>query len=238
MLYDVSCPTCFKTIPLSQSYDGTYICVCGTKVHPNPESTSSTSTSFWIVLLGVLSVASFIHATNWDRYFFTIIPLKTKQILGVASIQDLNQIVSICEDRKKVFCQEGALTEISHRDPKNLEIALKVAQLQISRESYAEASRTLQRYFNLGGKDRLARYQFAVALSKTNQVDEAKKHLHYLVYAEKSTLDARAARTYVALLLSSGDPKAANKVIEHCRSLGNNAALFMEKELKEIRKRI
>jgi hypothetical protein len=238
-MYQVTCPTCFKSIPAVQSYEGTYVCSCGAKVRTK-ESSAETAASgrIWIVLLGLLIIVGFIHASNWDNYSVEIIPLKTKQILKLATPIELRQIADICEDRKKFFCQETALIEASLQEPKDRDLLLQIAALQMTREAFAPAQVTLGQYFKLGGKDRLARYQLGLALWKLGQIKDAKKHLHYLVFSSKKSLDAQAARTYVSLLMSEKDFASAQKVIKHCRSLGNNTAMFLEREWKEIQKEL
>lgn len=236
---DISCPSCFKSIPATQSYEGVYICECGQRVASrNPNDKAASKSSFWLVVLGIFVLAGFLHAANWDNHFFEIIPLKTKQLLGVASLNELEKIAAICEDRKKNFCQEQALSEAFAIDNKKRDRLIKIAELQISRSGYEDSTNTLSKYFKAGGKDRLARYNLAVSLAKTGKTTEAKKQLHYLVFSTKGSLDAQAARTYVSLLMESGDYQTAQKVVRHCRGLGNNTAMFLETEWKEIQKKL
>lgn len=238
-MYQVACPTCFKMIPAAQSYEGTFVCECGQKVRTghNSKKTASASKS-WIIGLGLAIIASFIHTSNWDNFSVEIVPLKVKQILGMADFQELRRIADICENRKKSFCQESALIESTRLDPKNKDLLLEISQIQMDRSAFESARLTLNSYFQLGGKDRLARYNLAIALWKLNMTADAKKHLKYLVFSSKQNLDAQAARSYVNLLMSEGDMASAHKVIQHCRSLGNNTAMFLEKEWKEIQARL
>jgi tetratricopeptide (TPR) repeat protein len=216
------------------------VCECGQVIHLNGSRRSENNSRaiFLLVLLSFFILGGFVHAVNWDKYSLTIIPLKTKQILGVAKLEDLKEVARICKIRKKYFCQERALISAQKLDRTDRKLLLDIGQLQIDREAYKEAVRTYSSYFTAKGRDKKARLNLAIALSKTGQRVEAKRHLKYLVFSNRRQLQAEAARTYVSLLMETGDMHEAQRVIRFCRGVGNNASLFMEKEWKEVRKRL
>ena len=240
MSHKITCPSCFTDIPQDRVFDQMTVCECGEVIHLDGSKAAegSSRTVIILVVMTLFILAGFIHAVNWDKHSMAIIPLKTKQLLGMASLEEQKEIARICALRKKYFCQEEALISASKLDKKDRKLLLEVGQLQMNREAYPQAVRTYSSYFTAKGRDKEARLNLAVALEQTGQAKEAQRHLKYLVYSNKRELQAAAARTYVNLLMKSGNLKEAHKVIRFCRGIGNNASLFMEKEYKEVRKRL
>lgn len=240
MSQSITCPSCFKEIPNDRIFDQMTVCDCGQVIHlsGNRRSRESSRPIVLIVLLSLFILGSFVHAVNWDKYSMAIIPLKAKQILGMASLEELKEVAKICEIRKKSHCQEQALIAAQKLDKKDRKLLLEIGQLQIDRKAYKLAVRTYSSYFSAKGSDKTARLNLAVSLAQTGQNKEAKRHLKYLVFSNKRNLQADAARTYVSLLMKSGDMQEAQRVIRFCRGVGNNASLFMEKEWKEVRKKL
>ncbi len=213
------------------------VCTCGQVIHTETSQNKTVRmlpVNSFLVLFAFLVVGAFIHAVNWDAYFFEIIPLKGKQILGMADAKDLGRINVICRERKKLFCQEQALSSYLALQPKDAAASRELASLQMGRDAFGEAVQTLQKHVSYHKKDRLARFQLAESLTKLGRTREAKEQLHYLVFSSKRKLDPAPARLYVSLLLHEKNFKAARRVIQHCRRMGPNASLFLEKEWRMI----
>src|SRR5690606_12659278 len=73
-----------------------------------------------MAIVAMLLVAGFIHVANWGASAVAIVPLKMKELIGVANAQDLEQIVQICTEQSKAVCVEQALQGIADKDVQNL----------------------------------------------------------------------------------------------------------------------
>lgn len=180
-------------------------------------------------------LAGLIHILNWDKYSIEIIPLKGKQILGLASAADLQKVAEICEIRRKFPCQQAALWQSFQKDPAQKEILVKLGSLQMKSEDYTAALRTYTEYFKANGKSIEARYEFARALAETGNLKEAKKHFQYVLSVSRDPVTTpEMARTYVKILMKHKDYVTARQVIHTTRRSNRSAAYFLEKELKLI----
>ena len=144
------CPRCGSEINGERIVGGTLVCECGWTRSLRSNSVDRNSvdrTCASIILLAGLLVASFLQAVNWDTHFFAIIPLKAKQVMGIAQPLDLEKIASICVERKKHECVEKALVDISRIQPANLENLSRLGQLQYKRERLNNAAATFAQYF-------------------------------------------------------------------------------------------
>jgi tetratricopeptide (TPR) repeat protein len=180
-------------------------------------------------------VGGLLHILNWDKFAFEIIPIKTKQIVGMASVQDLQKIAEICEVRRKYPCQQTALWQAFQKDPSQKEILVKLGELQMDTEDYTAALRTYTAYFKANGKDIGARFEYARALSETGKPKEAKKQFQYVLSVSRDPIQTpEMARVYVKFLIKTKDYATAKHVIVSTRRGNRSAAYFLEKELKAI----
>ncbi len=180
-------------------------------------------------------VGGLLHILNWDKYSLEILPVKTKQIIGMASVEDLKKIADICEVRRKFPCQQTALWQMFQRDPKQKEILVELGKLQMDSDDFNGALRTYSAYFTSNGKSIDARYEYARALAETGKPKEAKKHFQYVLSVNRDPISTpEMARTYVKFLIKNKDYVTAKNVIVTTRRTNRSAAYFLEKELKVI----
>lgn len=175
------------------------------------------------------------HILNWDKFSLEVIPLKAKQIVGVASAQDLKKVAEICEIRRKFSCQQSALWQAYQRDPRETDLLVKLGQLQMDSRDYTGALRTYTTYFKANGKDIGARYGYARALAEVGHAQEAKRQFQYVMSVSRDpVLTPEIARSYVKFLMKNKDYVTAKQVIVMTRRNNRSAAYFLEKELKVI----
>lgn len=191
-----------------------------------------------LIIVGVLFAALIVHVVQWNEYSISILPLKLKQYSGIAKKDDLLKIAEICQSRRKNVCVELTYSEVLKRDPKDQKVLMELAQLRMERELYKDVVRLLSQYFHLGGSDMNARFIFSQALFHTGDFSNARKQLDYLVFGKSKEIPPDVARFYVKALMQNRDWKNAQKVILHFRKHRKNASYFLEKEFKEIRKRL
>jgi len=191
-----------------------------------------------IVLIGGLLIASFLQAVNWDRHFFAIMPLKAKQVIGSASVKELEEIAAICTERKKHECTEKAYMQIARKQPTNLANLNRLGQLQYKRDRFTNAVDTLTLYFSQKGTEVDASYTYAQALSKLKKYDQADRYYRFTLNQRQSVLQVSVVRSYVQMLVEANRLAQAKETIMTYRKKSQSAEMFMSKELADIRAKL
>ena len=216
-----NCPFC---------YQSNFDCHCGHNEMPSRDN--SKGQSYPIVIISVVIIAALLHLANWSQHFGSIIPLKAKELSGMASSQELIEIAKICQDRKKWNCEINAIEAAYKLDPETREHLARAAEVLVNKKQYFHAVKVLGQYFNAGGKDSMSRHRYAISLAQTGQTNDAKKQYAYLIKTDNKDPNFQLAREYVGLLIKNQDYKVAKVVIEKYRTRARTAMLFMDSELK------
>lgn len=235
------CPACGTEIPPERQFNESIICECGWNASLKNKKESSKQIDricISIALFAALLIGSFIHTVNWDKHFFTIIPLKAKQTLSVATADELRQISEICTDRKKWACSEEALKAAHQVDPADLTHLELLGSLQVKQNNMLSASKTYSIYFSNNGTNLDAKYNYAKALAAINDVKKAEKYFKDVLRAKPAILQITVTRHYISMLVKNDQLSKAKKVIEHFRRQGSNTGLFMNKEYKSIKQKL
>jgi len=241
MLQFGHCPRCASEITSERIIGGTIVCECGWTRSIRSDTVDRSNidrTCASIIVIGGIVIASFLHAVNWDKYFFTIIPLKVAQIIGTADAGDFERIASICEERKKHDCVEKAYMGIVRVQPANLENLNRLGQLQYKREKYQEAVQTFTKYFAQKGKDVHAAYSHAQALVKLKRYEDAGKYFRFALAQKEDVIQVTVVRAYVQMLVTSNKLRDAKSTILAYRKKSASANMFMTKELEDIQARL
>lgn len=235
------CPACGSNIPQERIFNDSVICECGwtNSGKAKKENAKQTDrTCIYIAIFAALLIGSFIQAVNWDKHFFTIIPLKAQQLAGMANADQLNEIAEICMERKKYSCAETAHFQAWKKDPKNLVHLEKLGELQVKQDLMLSAIKTYDTYFGNNGDDLDAKYNYAKALAATNDTQKAEKYFKMVLKAKPDILQITVTRHYINMLVKNDQLAKAKSVIEHFRKKGSNTGLFMDKEYKEIKSKL
>lgn len=235
------CPACGTNIPRERYFNDSVICECGwtNSGKAKKESAKQTDrTCIYIAVFAALLIGSFIQGVNWDKYFFTIIPLKAQQMAGVATADQLNQIAEICMDRKKYSCAETAHFQAWKKEPQNLVHLEKLGDLQVKQELMLSAVKTYDTYFAAKGDNLEAKYNYAKALAATNDSEKAEQYFKMVLKAKPDVLQITVTRHYINMLVKNEQLNKAKNVIEHFRKKGTNTSLFMDKEYKQIKTKL
>ena len=235
------CPRCGNEITSERIVGGTLVCECGWTRSLRSDSVNRSNvdrTCASIIVIGGLLIASFLHAVNWDTHFFAIIPLKAKQVAGLAQPADLEKIATICMERKKHDCVERALVDISRIQPMNLENLSRLGQLQYKRDRLNNAAATFAKFFHLKGKSLDATYTYAQTLTRLKRFEEADRHFKAALKMKDNVLQVTVIRNYVQMLVAANRLQDAKSTILRYRKDSASANLFMSRELEDIRARL
>lgn len=233
----IQCPRCGTEISHERVIGGAIVCSCGwTKSQRSEvsEKRAADKASALIVLFGGLIIASFLQSVNWEKYFFAIIPLKTKQILGSATQSELKEIAKICLERKKYECSEKARMQAARKDPRDFENLEALGQLQFKRERFEQALDTFTLYFSLKGQSPEAMYLYAQTFYKLKKLDQAERYFELTLDQKQEILQVTVIKNYVQLLRDRNKLAKARDVILKYQKLSANGPEFMKPELAEI----
>lgn len=236
MLQFGACPRCHQDVAKDRRNSSPIVCNhCGW-VMSDSEAVSELKTErrfiSFAVIFALILVSGFLQIVNWNQYSLAVIPLQVKELAGLSTPQDSEKMAAICMERHKYDCVERMYKAVANLSPTNL---VRLAKFQTKREEYQQASQTFQKFFQNGGVDLEASYQYAQALGSIGQVDQAAKYYDYVLGAKPGTLQVTVVQNYVKLLMDANRYDQAKKLIENVRSRGANASMFMEPEFQKIR---
>ncbi len=233
----VNCPICFSKISADRFLNGMAYCTCGhTYSVREQDGSRDKSVAVKLVFLTLLFVGAIIHIFNWDTYSFKIVSPKLKQMVGMANTTDLNLIADICEARKKENCQIHALLKSYDLDKTQTQHLIKTGEILVSKKRFIEAVRVYGTYFKATGRDAEldARYNYAISLSETGDLQSAREQYAYLISKHHSSPKFDVARSYVDLLMKTQDLSTARQVIAEYRLSSPTASMFMDKEWRKL----
>jgi tetratricopeptide (TPR) repeat protein len=237
-MVNLTCPICFSQISKDRIMGGKAYCSCGCSIRLSAPPSDTSKGAVPVIVFSIIFVATILHAINWDTYSLTIIPLKMKQLLGIASVAELKHVADICQSRKKLNCEVQALEKVFSIDARETQSLLRVGAIYMDTKNYLHATKTYSAYFSKGGKDTQARYLYARALGEVGKFKDAKKQFHYILKSDKKSPQYQVARSYVELLIKNRELETAKNIIEEYRGTGPSSAMFLEKELKSINQQL
>lgn len=203
------------------------------------ERNQDRGSAFFIYVAGFAILGFALHLIQWNQFAFEIIPLKAKEIAGMASPSDLHRSAQICGKLRKFDCQKALLAQAYSMDQKNEKIAIELGQLYVRNKNWIDAAKVYTTYLRNRGTNLEARMYYAIALSELNRFKEAKPHFQHVIQSNRDLLvQADYVRTYVHYLIRARDYVTAKQVIFATRNKQKNAAYFLEKEMIEIDSRL
>ncbi len=223
-LYGASCPRCQFEISQDRMHVSPIVCDhCGwSSMKTQNKQEKQTTRTFQRIAIagGIIMMAAFIHVVNWDSHFFTIIPLKTAQMMGNADRSTLLQIADICTERMKYACTEEAYETVVTKNPADIQTLEKLAKLQLLMKQNDKSLRSYKQYFEQGGREAEPAYQYARLLEAAGMTNEAEQYYSYAIEQKPDTLQVAVSEAYVRLLMKTSRYKEAKNHIDHLRKRG------------------
>lgn len=230
-----TCPRCQLDISEERKKSAPVICNhCGFTLSTNMSKHIEGGERRTITIFaGVLTLLcfSFMLVMNWDIHSLEIIPLKIKETIGMSSNSDVERMGEICMDLKKWDCVE---TSYGHAANKDAQALPRLGDFQMKRAKWQAAAQTYYRFFQAGGQDLDASYNYAKALSQLGEVDEAVKYFDMVLAAKPDVRQVTVVQNYVKLLMDHQRYDQAKTLIQGIRKQGPDSSLFMETEYKQI----
>lgn len=229
------CPRCKMEVAVDRKSLATVVCNhCGKTISNNEEKLERSienSTLKFMVLFTVFVLVGGFLLTNWDTHSLEVIPLKVKELIGMTSPSDREQLASICLDLKKYDCVEEQYKKAAQIDPQKY---IRLGQFQLQRGEQQAASGSFAIYFQNGGTDINAAYEYAKLLGDAGQIDAAVKYFEQILDAKKDVLQVSVIYAYVKALVKSGKYAEAKNLIENVRKQAPTGEQFMADEMTQI----
>ena len=194
------CPICQKS--KLKRIGRTLICECGWH-HSEVEDVEPFQGSL-AALMGLVTLFIAItafHVFQWGQYSLAVFVSKPQKM------------VEICKDLKKYNCVEKSLQK-SYTRTKKIEYLVQLGEIQFKREKYEESAQTFKEYFSRRGDSFKAKYYYANALSKINQVDEATRVFEEILQSRRGVIMVTVVDSYLAMLVSHNQKEKAKRVID------------------------
>lgn len=192
-----------------------------------------------VLIFAFLLLVSLYQGIVWDRYFFKIIPLKIKDQMGRASLDDLKDLERICKERKQNPCFKSALEKLFALDPSGQkEKLLDLAKLEESLSDDNSALSTYQLYFANHGTNPEAAVSYAKLLVDSGDLKRAGDYYRFALGRKDIKNVVNATREYALVLIRMTQYREAKNLIEAVRSRSPTSAYFMDKELRGINSKL
>ena len=235
MLEFGACPRCKLEISPSRKAANPVVCDhCG-YVTSNTERLAQikTENSFIKVAIGIsiFVSAAFMQTMAWDKYALEIIPIKAQSLIGSVSPQTHERLAEICMDLKKYACVEESYKATASTEPSKM---IRLGMFQMKLAKWNEAAQSFYAFFQNGGQDLEASYNYAKTLAQLGQVDEAVKYFDQVLASKPETLQVTVVQSYVKLLMDHERFEQAKKLMDDIRKSSETAAMFMETEYQTV----
>lgn len=236
----VKCPACGGDVGSERIFLNMMVCECGwtssvrsKKIEHKAEFgiMSSLIFSAILILLGVF------HYMQWDVYSLDILQVRTKEILGMARLNDLERKNEICKSRGQSACQLQTMKQLHRLRPQELKYLADLARIQLHTEGVNESNITLKEYIQMGGNDYQLLFAYAQHLAMVGEVDLATHFFEKVLQMKPDVLQIQVARSYVSMLMAHSRYEKARTIIEKLRRTGESAAYFLDEEMREIKRK-
>ncbi|MBK8201735.1 MAG: hypothetical protein IPK68_05245 [Bdellovibrionales bacterium] len=239
-LKHLSCPICGKTITRDRIFLQMAVCECGwtsslRSAHSESQRDSRTATG--LVGAAVLLVLGVIHVIQWDSYAVEIALIKGKELAGIAQIADLERKVEICERRGELNCVAATLSKLHLHNSKEIKYTSALALVQSKLGRWSDATLTFADYVKAGGRESEILFEYAKVLATTSKIEMAVTYFDHILESKPGVIQIKVTRAYVNMLMANGRFDQARVIIERVRKLGENAAYFLDDEMREIQRR-
>lgn len=186
-----------------------------------------------ISLSAALTLTLFLTVI-WGRHAVEISYLKTKEVIGIASKEDLYKKAQISIE---VGYNEGAISTLENLctlHPDELFAKEMLIDLYYKTKQYGKLVKTGADYFSKNGTQTETAYQFAKSLESQGHIDKAIEYFEFILNAKPDQFQVTVTQSYIHLLKANFMYNEAISLINRIGKLGNNAANYLNVELKEI----
>ena len=232
----LNCPVCSAKV---QKAGHTVFCACGwSKSFNTPASNHmQKNVTKGLIIAGLGLMAGFAYLGYWGGNSLTIAPLKVRQWTGSLDQKSFSELKRICMGLKKYDCVEKA-TESYFQSSKDLAILEELGHFQYRRRKFQSAEKTYNLYFTNKGRSVKTAYNYAKILESAGKTKEALSYYQYALSAKADTVQISVMRSYIDLLLKSGNVAQAKKELLQLEPLLKRAGSLVQQEYDRWNKQV
>lgn len=242
---NTNCPLCYQ--PLNSSLSTALCSNCGWSQNAQAQNTQpkkgrhiqmSIAKSMIVASIGFLLVL--FHLSKWGSDSFTIVYLKTAEVLRLAGANQYKHIFEICKRGNKHDCMENTLKR--HYSATGEREQLKnLALFQLRREKTEEALASYKTYFSSAGDqplDAQSAFNYAKLLEKNNQPEEALAYYgKILSQKEQNIIPVNAVRNKLHILIQLNRKQEALQLVNRYKTLKHEDK-YLKQEIAAWEKQI
>ena len=223
-----NCPLCGEKFNKAGK---TFFCQCGWHKSCNKkiQSRIQKEVAKGIVMAGIGLMAGIVYINHWGTSSFKAMPLKIAQWTDQLNESSFTSLKKMCLELKKYDCVEQAHHSFL-RSSGNLEVLAELGNFQYRRRKFKAASMTYNQYFTKKGKDVKAAYNYARILEKEGKAKSALSYYEYALTMHSNTIQVTIIRSYINLLVKSGQHNKARQQLLKLKPLLKNASVLVQQE--------
>lgn len=232
----INCPVCGSK---TEKAGKTLFCSCGWSKSFNQkgEMKVQKNISKGIFIVGLSLMGLVVYLGSWGSASLKIAPLKAKQWTGQLNEQSFSHLSEICLKLKKYNCVEKAHSSF-FRSSGDLKVLEQLGEFQYRRKKIKEAALTYNKYFTQKGKSIKASYNYARILEEQGKVKFALSYYEYALKARPNTVQVTVMRSYINLLVKSGQVGKARQVLAKFKPLLERSSSLVKQEFKRWSKQV
>jgi len=190
-----------------------------------------------IFIAGLIVSGFIMYVGNWGPFSLSIIPVKVSQWSGQLNEQSFKRLKGICMSLKKYDCVEQAHLSF-FQSSGHLDILEQLGEFQYRRKKMEAAYKTYSQYFKSKGKSVKAAYNYARIMEKEGKIQDALSYYKYALKARPDKIQVTVIRSYIDLLVKSGQVRKARRELLRLKPLLERAGSLVQQEYERWRKQV
>ncbi|MYE07719.1 MAG: hypothetical protein F4X95_03085 [Oligoflexia bacterium] len=231
-----NCPVCGSK---ANKAGHTLFCKCGWSKSLNKKTEmmiqKNIVKNIFIAGFGLMALAMYLG--HWGSASLKIAPLKISQWTGQLNKDSFTKLSDICASLKKYDCVEKAHISF-FRSSGNLEILEQLGDFQYRRKKFNQANKTYNQYFTNKGNSVKAAYNYARILEKAGNTEAALSYYKYALEARPGTIQVTVMRSYIDLLVKSGQRNKAKQELLKLKPLLSRVGSLVKQEYNRWNKQV
>ena len=242
---NTNCPLCYQ--PLNSSLSSALCSNCGWSQNTQAQNAQpkrgrnvqmSIAKSMIVASIGFLLVL--FHFSKWGSDSFSIVYLKTAEVLRLAGANQYKHIFEICKRGNKHDCMENTLKRYYSATGEREQLK-NLALFQMRREKTKEALASYKKYFSSAGDqplDAQSTFNYAKLLEKDNQLETALTYYEKILSQKgQKILPVNVVRNKLNILIQLNRKQEALQLVNRYKTLKHEDK-YLEQEIATWEKQI
>ena len=215
------CKRCKLDMPFESEARQLNICPhCGADQHEEKSNPMALVKTF-LPTLGIMTLIIGM-GLYWGGYSLEVTLIKAQTVTGMADAEDHGRMAEICADLHYHTCVKESLIRKVQANPQDIEVLAELANLMIQMGDAEMAEKALRNYFERGGEDIKAKYNYAKSLRDQDKIQAAITQFERILNEKDDVLQVTVMENYIKLLVEHGEHQKASKAIADVKAKGGS----------------